>query len=350
MSGSPASCARLISAASAAAHSFQVNSPRSCSASVMAKASASHGSRNTGPSASRGMLGTSCVARACCGLVDHVAGSKIRFPGVDRDCHRRVGGIAPQVGAVEAHGIEPLRVLAGALRVAVGKNVKADDALDDAGTPAHVARQPRVRRRIDVFGAHFVARLECGLRVGVALGWTAAMQNLEHVGGRKHALDRLRLAQGMADDDLVVGDEVALLRASSPARRTRAGNSSSSDIRRDRGSRGRNATCRCSMRPAWPWRASARRRASPSRRGTPARPAPAEPARSPARRRGRVRRSFQILRTFRQPGADHGIARDQFGEFLLAPAFGAGGAHRDDEITNLGGRIPHADFGVLGAA
>ena len=142
-------CARLISAASAAAHSVQVNTPRSCSASVMAKACASHGSRNTGPSASRGMLGHFLRGAGCGGLVDHFFLS----PAPDRAPRRRprpsrsdrVG--APQFAAVEAHGVEPLRIFAGAERVAVGKNMAADDALDDAGMPAHITRQPRMRRR-----------------------------------------------------------------------------------------------------------------------------------------------------------------------------------------------------------
>ena len=41
------------------------------------------------------------------------------------------------------------------------------------------------------------------------------------------------------------------------------------------------------------------------------------------------------------------VARDEVGELLLAPALGAGGPHRQHEEARLGGRIPHADFGVL---
>ena len=41
------------------------------------------------------------------------------------------------------------------------------------------------------------------------------------------------------------------------------------------------------------------------------------------------------------------IARDQLGELLLAPAFGAGGPHRQHQEARLGGRIPHPDLGVL---
>ena len=49
-----------------------------------------------------------------------------------------------------------------------------------------------------------------------------------------------------------------------------------------------------------------------------------------------------------QAGADHAIARDQRREFLLAPALGAGWAHRQDDEACLRRRIPHADFGVRG--
>jgi hypothetical protein len=74
---------------SAAAHSGQVNSPRACSASAIAKACASQGSRNTGPSASRGNAGHGggAVAR----LADRAPSRalQIRLPGVDR--HLQVG-------------------------------------------------------------------------------------------------------------------------------------------------------------------------------------------------------------------------------------------------------------------
>src|SRR5690606_4351161 len=89
---------------------------------------------------------------------------QIGLPGVDRDLQRRVGVIAPQFAPVEPYAIQPLRVLAGAERIAVGKNVETDHALDRADTAAHVARQPRVRAGMDVPGAHAVAGLEAGLR------------------------------------------------------------------------------------------------------------------------------------------------------------------------------------------
>ena len=88
--------------------------------------------------------------------------------------------------------------------------MKADDAFDRADMAAYVARQPRVRERIDVLGSDLVAWLERRLRIGLALGRPAAMQHLEHVAGRQHALARLCRMQRMADDDLVVADEVAL--------------------------------------------------------------------------------------------------------------------------------------------
>ena len=62
--------------------------------------------------------------------------------------------------AVEHDRVEPLRIVALADARRVGKHVAAVDALDHADLAARVARQPRVRRRMDVLGAHAVARLE----------------------------------------------------------------------------------------------------------------------------------------------------------------------------------------------
>src|SRR5438105_2378775 len=50
----------------------------------------------------------------------------------------------------------------------------------------------------------------------------------------------------------------------------------------------------------------------------------------------------------RQAGADHRIARHERGQGGLVQAFGPGGPLRQHEVAQLGGRIPHADFGVLG--
>src|SRR5262245_17970423 len=108
----------------------------------MAKACASQGSRNTGPSASRGTPGTATAARmAACGSIPMSGRLQIRFPGVDRDSRGRVAAIAPQLAPVEAHGVKPLRILARSRRVAVWENVTADDAFDRANRAAHIAGQ-----------------------------------------------------------------------------------------------------------------------------------------------------------------------------------------------------------------
>ena len=49
-------------------------------------------------------------------------------------------------------------------------------------------------------------------------------------------------------------------------------------------------------------------------------------------------------------GADHRVAGDEFGQLVLAPAVRAGGTHRDHEVTQLCGRVPHSDAGGLGHA
>jgi hypothetical protein len=55
-----------------------------------------------------------------------------------------------------------------------------------------------------------------------------------------------------------------------------------------------------------------------------------------------------VLGPFRYRNADHGVAVDQSSEALLAPAFGAGRTHRQNEIAHVGGRIMHTYFDVRG--
>src|SRR5262249_24603385 len=156
VSGSPAAWACLISAPRAAAHSGQVNTPRVCNATAMAKACASHGSRNTGPSASRGTPGTAAAAGAPCAR-PHARLSRGIARGLERVDRHADGGIrvlAPQLTALEDHRVEPLRVLAPSRRGRVGEDVAAVDALDHADVSAHVTREARVRQGVEVPRAH----------------------------------------------------------------------------------------------------------------------------------------------------------------------------------------------------
>src|SRR5260370_37672843 len=148
-----AACAGRTSALRAAAHSGEVKTPRSWSASAMAKACASHGSRHKGSPQSSGMPGRLAADTASGRL-------EIGFPGIDRDLQFRFALGAPQFAALEAHGVEPLRILARARRIAVGKDVAAVHALDRAEVGADVARQARLPSRMQIPGAHPVARLE----------------------------------------------------------------------------------------------------------------------------------------------------------------------------------------------
>ena len=84
---------------------------------------------------------------------------EIGLESLDRYLHGGIAVRSPQIAALEAHGVEPLRVVALAHRGAVGKHMGAVHALDRADLAAHIARQPRVGRRMDVLGAHAVARL-----------------------------------------------------------------------------------------------------------------------------------------------------------------------------------------------
>src|SRR6516164_5488818 len=79
---------------------------------------------------------------------------------LDRYLDRRIGLVAPQFACGEDHCIEPLRVLAGADRGSVGKDVAPAHRLDDAELAAGIAREAGMLRRMDVFGPYCVAYLE----------------------------------------------------------------------------------------------------------------------------------------------------------------------------------------------
>src|SRR5690606_29827110 len=102
--------------------------PFSCRATVSAKASACQGSAKTGSS----MPGGSS------------RWLKIALPGVDRDGQRRVGVVAPYLAAVKDDGVDPLRILAFAMRVGVGEDVPLAHRLDHAVPAARITRQPCV--------------------------------------------------------------------------------------------------------------------------------------------------------------------------------------------------------------
>src|SRR4051812_45360064 len=107
----------------------------------MAKACASHGSRKTGPFASRGI----------CGSAFRRSGwLKIRLPAVDRHAESRIGVSPPKLRSLEDHRVDPLRVLALAMRIGVGEDVAALTLLYDAELAAGIARQPRVTGRIHI--------------------------------------------------------------------------------------------------------------------------------------------------------------------------------------------------------
>src|SRR5262245_28644370 len=110
----------------------------------MANACASHGSRKTGPSASHGMPGTASRARrAAAGSIVMSGGVEIGLERIDRNLHGRVALRAPQLAAVEADRVEPLRAFALPGHDAVRKHVTPVQPLDHADMTAHVARQPR---------------------------------------------------------------------------------------------------------------------------------------------------------------------------------------------------------------
>src|SRR5215207_10028632 len=169
----------------------------------MAKACASQGAENTGaPSSPRGIGATPAAAR-----LSPSGRLKIALPGVDRDDERRVGLLAPQLRPGEAHGIEPLRVLALPGRSRIREDMGAMDTFDETALAAGVARQPRVAGRVHDAGHDAVADRETRRLLGGTLGRAALGERRRRVLRLEHARDRLRGAESLAGLELVVGDE-----------------------------------------------------------------------------------------------------------------------------------------------
>src|SRR4029077_20265147 len=121
-----------------------------------------------GPSASRGTPGTAMAARIAAWGSNPMSGRlQIGLPGVDRDFHGRITIRAPKLAAIEAHGVEPLRIFASAGRVAVRENMKSNHTLDGADMTAHIAWQPCVGEWIDIFRPDALAGLERCRRVSI---------------------------------------------------------------------------------------------------------------------------------------------------------------------------------------
>src|SRR5215472_13457598 len=100
-------------------------------------------SRRPGPPTARGMpdprgYAGCLVSLRCPG--PYSCRGKVGFEGFDRDPNRGVSLLAPQFAAGKDDRIEPLRVLAGADRRGVGKDVAAAHRLDRAELVASVAR------------------------------------------------------------------------------------------------------------------------------------------------------------------------------------------------------------------
>ena len=88
--------------------------------------------------------------------------------------------------------------------------MRAVQALDHADTPARIARQTRMRRRMNVFGAHAIADFESrGRRRWPPIG--ASARHFFYISeGERPTGEILRGAQRAPGGDLVGIDETAL--------------------------------------------------------------------------------------------------------------------------------------------
>src|SRR5262249_29950226 len=119
---------------------------------------------------------------------------EIGLERVDRDLQRGFGIGAPQFAAVERHGVEPLRIVAPVGGDRIRERMAAVHELDHADASAGIARQPGMRRRMDVLGPHPVARLEARRPLRLPEERAARHALLDHLGGEL-APERLRRVQ-----------------------------------------------------------------------------------------------------------------------------------------------------------
>src|SRR5215813_11786912 len=85
---------------------------------------------------------------------------EVALEEVHLDAGARLGAVAPQLGSLEADGVEVLRVLAPVMRIVVGEDhggVLPDHHTDPA---ADVGGKPRMAGRLMVPGAHPLAGCE----------------------------------------------------------------------------------------------------------------------------------------------------------------------------------------------
>src|ERR1044071_8957800 len=178
----------------------------------MANAWASQGARKTGPLSSRGMPGTSSAAcRAVSGLMDDESGMfEIRLKSFDGDFQLWIRVGAPHFPGIETHRVKPLRILTLAGTDRVGKDMSAVQPLDHTDPVARIARQARMRRRVNVLRAHAVAGFEAR-RSGRRPAIRTAFCDSPDVSHCERTTSRiLRRAQRMPRRDFVRVDEAAL--------------------------------------------------------------------------------------------------------------------------------------------
>src|SRR5215469_7693885 len=132
------------------------------------------GSANTGPSASRGMPSAAANAATPSDRL------KVVLPQIETDAIARTGGIAPKRAGLELDGIERLRIFPLELSITVGEHVRAMQGNDYALFVTCIARQARVRLRMDIAGAHRIAGTVSRLTFSTSRGRAAAAPELDH--------------------------------------------------------------------------------------------------------------------------------------------------------------------------
>ena len=159
MSGSPAACARLISAARAAAHSVPGEYAALVQGQRHRKGLGFPGFAKNRPFGIAGNAGHGAGCMACCGEIHH-AGSRY---GSNASIETFSVGSRPGPTVLRLR-IRRCRAIAGFRRRPSQLSPETPGSRGQRSTtptwPAHIARQPGMGGRMNVFRAHAIARLE----------------------------------------------------------------------------------------------------------------------------------------------------------------------------------------------
>src|SRR5581483_1103921 len=136
---------------------------------------------------------------------------EVIFPEVDVEMVATSGMRSPQLAGRKPNAVERLRIFTLAMRIGVGIDKRAVNNMDFSLSPAHITREARVTRRVQVLSndtvSHFETRLQSPF---VAATRCAAVNNDRNCFGRERWFAAHVRARGHAGCKFLRGEEALL--------------------------------------------------------------------------------------------------------------------------------------------